>query len=360
MISWIWKNLDLASFDHDPVPLRALEDTYLHLGGQSVALLEDMEAYDQSEAKAHLYAVEAARNFGHAGVPIDQAALQKSVRQQLGLARGKSAHTYEASIATLISRLESGFNDPLTTSDLHKWNGLLSGEDPVNAGAYRYRSSGFTQSENQSAGRRPYTDPPADHVPELMDDFIAWFNQTQTTLPALTRAAIALHAIDVIRPFNKGNARLGRMLALKTLRQAAGSPPVAMLSKAIRLHQASFQRDLEASRTRDSALQNWIVSFAKTAIAAQEGTIKRIRFMRSKIRFQEKSLDRLNPRQQIVMMRMYDAGPDGFIAGLDAAKYREITGASVPTTTRDLNGLVDAGMLTRTSKLRFARYHLKV
>ncbi len=68
----------------------------------------------------------------------------------------------------------------------------------------------------------------------------------------------------------------------------------------------------------------------------------------------------LNPRQEKVLLRLFDAGPDGFSGGLSAKNYRSITGAPSATARRDLVDLVQKGALLRTGKLKGTRYWLKV
>ena len=55
---------------------------------------------------------------------------------------------------------------------------------------------------------------------------------------------------------------------------------------------------------------------------------------------------------------MFEAGPEGFIGGLNAEKYIAITKTSRATATRDLQDLLDKGALTKTGQLRHTRYWL--
>jgi Fic family protein len=45
---------------------------------------------------------------------------------------------------------------------------------------------------------------------------------------------------------------------------------------------------------------------------------------------------------------------------MSAGKYSTITGASPPTTTRDLAELTDLGALERKGERRYARYFVKI
>jgi Fic family protein len=57
---------------------------------------------------------------------------------------------------------------------------------------------------------------------------------------------------------------------------------------------------------------------------------------------------------------MFREGPGGFKGGLSADNYLKITGTSRATATRDLQDLVEKGVLARTGKRRHTRYWLKL
>ncbi|HAT8224082.1 TPA: Fic family protein, partial [Legionella pneumophila] len=65
-------------------------------------------------------------------------------------------------------------------------------------------------------------------------------------------------------------------------------------------------------------------------------------------------------RQEKVLLRLFHAGPEGFVGGLSAKNYMSITGATIATTTRDLNDLVKKNILKRTGELKATRYFLNL
>ncbi len=69
---------------------------------------------------------------------------------------------------------------------------------------------------------------------------------------------------------------------------------------------------------------------------------------------------KLNLRQEEVLWRMFQAGPEGFFGGLSAANNMTITGSPTATATRDLGGLVEAGALPRSGQQKSTRYRLNV
>jgi Fic family protein len=57
---------------------------------------------------------------------------------------------------------------------------------------------------------------------------------------------------------------------------------------------------------------------------------------------------------------MFRKGIDSFKGGLSAENYISISKTSRATATRDLQGLVEQGALTRTGELRHTRYFLNL
>lgn len=68
----------------------------------------------------------------------------------------------------------------------------------------------------------------------------------------------------------------------------------------------------------------------------------------------------MNPRQAKAILRIFEAGVGGFKGGLSAKNYMTITGTPSTTATRDLNDLVNKGILTKTGSLKSTRYWLSI
>jgi Fic family protein len=174
----------------------------------------------------------------------------------------------------------------------------------------------------------------------------------------LTRAGIAhLHFVS-IHPFEDGNGRIGRALAVKSLAQTLGQPSLIALATIERSRKAYYAA-LERNN-KDIEITDWLTYFAETILAAQRNTIKRLDFYVAKAKLYEKLRGRLNDRQEKAIARMFREGIDGFKGGLSAENYIRLTGSSRATATRDLQDLVAKGALTRTGELRHTRYHLNI
>jgi Fic family protein len=102
------------------------------------------------------------------------------------------------------------------------------------------------------------------------------------------------------------------------------------------------------------------VYFADTVLQAQETTRRMIDFLIQKTKLYERVRGRLNERQEKALARIFREGVDGFKGGLSAENYISITGAARATATRDLQDLVDKGVLIRTGALKSTRYHVNI
>jgi len=203
--------------------------------------------------------------------------------------------------------------------------------------------------------------PPSSRVPEEMQRFCAWFNDTtpdgKQPLPALTRAGIAHLYFECIHPFEDGNGRIGRAIAEKALAQGTGEPSLTALSLMIQRKRSEYYDQLEAAnKTLD--VNDWLNWFADTVLAAQDYTLHWLDFLLAKTKLLDRLRGQINERQEKALLRMMREGPEGFRGGLSAGNYSSITGAPAATARRDLAHLVELGALMRTGRLKGTRYWL--
>ncbi len=97
---------------------------------------------------------------------------------------------------------------------------------------------------------------------------------------------------------------------------------------------------------------------AAKANTIQMVTEELITFTVQKSKFFERFNDRLNERQILVINRMLSEGPKGFEGGMSAKKYMAIAKTTKPTATRDLQNLVEQGVLRVEGAGRSTRYQV--
>ena len=205
--------------------------------------------------------------------------------------------------------------------------------------------------------------PPSDCTPAEMDHFLTWFRDTMpggaNPLPAVTRAGLAHIWFESLHPFEDGNGRIGRAIVEKALAQGLSTPVLTAVAGTLLKRRKEYYQALEAA-SRNLDVTAWLLWFAAAVIEAQQQSFTWVEFILNKTRLLTSAQGQLNARQEKAILRMFEAGPDGFVGGLSAGNYMCITGAPSATATRDLADLVVLGVLRRTGERKATRYYLNV
>ncbi|MFT4962083.1 MAG: Fic family protein, partial [Paracoccaceae bacterium] len=290
---------------------------------------------------------------------LDRASVQSSVRRQFGLTVDRKSGPAENGIAELMVSCFNSFGEALSDDMMSQWHRLVcAGRSDLSVvGGYREHSAPMQVVSGPL--QKPtvhFEAPPSDQMKAEMARFTAWFENCD--LPALTKAGLAHLYFVTIHPFEDGNGRIARALSEKALAQAFGQPSLLALSRQIEAQRKGYYEALHASNTSLEAT-NWLLWFGQTTLDAQAYSIAMIDHLIAKTKMMDRLRGQLNPRQEKALIRMFEAGPDGFLGGLSAKNYISITDTSVPTATRDLGDLVAKGALTRTGERKATRYWLK-
>ena len=107
-------------------------------------------------------------------------------------------------------------------------------------------------------------------------------------------------------------------------------------------------------------ITDWLVWFAGILLQAQRYSLELIGHTIAKTKMLDQLRGQLNTRQEKALLRMFAAGPEGFIGGLSANNYLSITETTPATARRDLVDLVTKGALTRTGTRKGTRYWLNI
>lgn len=204
-----------------------------------------------------------------------------------------------------------------------------------------------------------YEAPPSARLPAEMASFLTWFEESREKLPALARSAVAHLYFESLHPFEDGNGRIGRAISELSLSQSVGQTLLESLSQTIEKKRKHYYDQL-ASGSRSNKITEWIEYFSETILEAQKLSIAKIEFLVSKAKYFDRYRSQLNARQEKVILRIFCEGLDGFQGGLSASNYRNISGASPATVTRDLDDLVKRGGLTRSGEKKGTRYQLNL
>jgi Fic family protein len=120
---------------------------------------------------------------------------------------------------------------------------------------------------------------------------------------------------------------------------------------------ARYYEALHAASFSMNATQ-WINDFAGQLIDSIKLYAAELQFQIRVVHLLAETSQKLNARQRKVFDRMAREGARGFTGGMSAAKYMKIAATSKATATRDLAGMVDLGLLTKTGQGTGVRYQI--
>jgi Fic family protein len=362
---WNWEKADWPRFTYDSAVLEPLEKQFLLQSGEFIGAFKHIGSDEQDALKIELISDEAVKTSEIEGEILNRDSVQSSLRQQLGLGTEKpGVKPAERGISEMMVDLYRSFATSLTDKRMFDWHAmLLKGDESIRVtGGYRTHADAMQVVSGPIHKRTVHFEgPPSARVPDEMNRFITWFNDTapggKNPLPPLTRAGLAHLYFVCIHPFEDGNGRIGRALAEKSLAQNLAQPSLIALAYTIERKRNDYYAALERNN-KNLEITGWLKYFVSTALEAQNNTIKRVDFYVAKAKFYERLRGKLNERQEKAIARMFKEGIDGFEGGLSAEKYISIAKTSRATATRDLRNLVEIGALTKTGELRHTRYAL--
>jgi Fic family protein len=364
---WNWQQDDWPRFRLDKSALEEREAKFLLHGGLLLGALLHVHDDDKTALTVDLISNEALKTSEIEGEYLNRESVQSSIRRNFGLdTDARRIPPAEQGIADMMMDLHRRFAEPLTHETMFRWHGMLTAgrRDLKNIGAYRTHDEPMQIISGPIGNPKIHFEaPPSTAMEKEMEGFVNWFNDTaphgNTALPALTRAGIAHLYFVTIHPFEDGNGRIARALAEKALSQALGQPTLIALSQTIQKNKKSYYEALHRT-SRNNEITAWLVYFADTVLQAQDMTQCMIDFLIQKTKLYNSVKSQLNDRQEKALARIFREGVEGFKGGLSAENYISITGAARATATRDLQDLVDKGVLIRTGALKSTRYHLNI
>jgi len=352
-MAYNWQQNDWPHFTYNlngaENDLLLLAEKIGHVGGMMKGLPEE----GQLEVAIELMISEAVKTSAIEGEFLSRHDIMSSIKNNLGLhetllqVNDKKAN----GIGKLMVEVRKTYKNTLTQEQLLNWHTMLLGESgtKVTVGAWRTHATPM-QVISRSVGKERihFEAPPSHLVPEEMEKFIAWFNETcpggsREIKSAPVRSAIAHLYFETIHPFEDGNGRIGRAIAEKALSQGVGRPVLLSLSNTIEANKNAYYEALQKAQ-KANEITAWLHYFIKTVLHAQTQAENEIEFTLKKAKFFDIYKNMLNSRQLIIIKRMFDEGAGGFKGGMNARKYCSLTRASKATATRDMQDLTEKGI----------------
>ena len=360
---WNWELAEWPHFKFEQAAVAKQEKEFLLGVGGAFAFLKNIGQDEYNRFVVEILSSEGIDSSKIEGEILDRESLQSSLKQHFGLQPSKKQkQPKEWGMAELLCDVYNSFDQPLTHQMLFNWHATLfkGSTDLEDLGKYRTHAEPMQIVSNRYGSQKVFFEgPPSKQVVKEMEQFISWFNATESSEATLSRAAIAHVYFESIHPFEDGNGRIGRLLVEKILSQGVSRPILIAVSKILETRKREYYSALEKCN-RTLQVQEWVDFFAAVVLEGQEESMKLLSFLIQKSKILTALAGKINERQEKVLLRLFAEGPTGFKGGLSAENYISITYTSKATATRDLTDLVEKGALVKTGELRHTRYWPKL
>jgi Fic family protein len=330
-----------------------------HRQGRLLGRMEALGFDLRDEANVLVLTRDVVESSAIEGEHLDATDVRSSIARRLGLPLAGLPSTPSQRVEGIVEVLLDATQrarEGLTQERLWGWHAALfptgfSGMRRITVGDWRPPEAGPMQVVSGPVGRERlhFEAPAAERLSTEMGEFLAWFESSTRAaeeLDPVLVAAIAHLWFITIHPFEDGNGRIGRAIADMALARADGIPQrFYSLSSQLMTERKDYYRELEAAQRGGLDITNWLTWFLGCLDRAIDrsddlvaGVLRRARVWR-----RAEEAPGVNARQRIVLERLLG----DFKGHLTSSKYATFAKCSSDTALRDIENLVERGLLVR-------------
>lgn len=287
--------------------------------------------------------------------------VRSSIARRLGIDIGGDIQTERdvEGIVDMMMDATQNFSKEVTHERLYGWQsamfpGGFSGLYKVKTGAYRDDKLGPMQVVSGSTGKEKvhYEAPKAELIEAQMSELIDYINSDNDDF--IIKAGIAHLWFVIIHPFDDGNGRIARALSdMMLARSENSSNRFYSMSSQIKKVKKSYYKVLEITQGSSLDITSWLEWFLENLLTSIENSDDLLKSVLQKAEFWQRHQDTLlNERQIKVLNRVLDR----FEGNLTTSKWAKMTNSSQDTATRDVQDLINKGILTKQGEARATHY----
>lgn len=324
-----------------------------HAQGRLLGRMEGLGFLLREEAVLHTLTQDALKTSEIEGEILNAAAVRSSLARRLGMdiAGAVPSDRHVDGVVDMLLDATRNFEKPLTVERLYGWHAALfptgrSGMNKISVGKWRNDTNGPMQVVSGPVGREKvhFEAPAAARLPAELAAFVRWANTADDTDPVL-RAAIAHFWFVTLHPFDDGNGRIARAIVDWALARSEGSAQrFYSMSAQIRAERTAYYDILEQMQKSGPDITTWMEWFLDCLGRAINGAEATLSAVLQKARFWERhGTHTFNDRQRRLLNKLLD----GFEGKLTTSKWAAIAKCSQDTAQRDIQGLVEMGILVK-------------
>jgi len=353
MAKYIHQRSNWPKLRWDQAALAAPLAAVRHRQGRFVGRMEALGFTLRSEAMLQTLTQDVVKSSEIEGEILNKDQVRSSIARRLGIDIGAltPADRDVEGIVEMMLDATQKYHKPLTKKRLFGWHAALfptgrSGMHKIKVGAWRDHSSDPMRVVSGAIGqeRVHYEAPQAAKLGGEMKAFLDWFERADGKDPVL-KAAIAHLWFVTVHPFEDGNGRIARAIADMALTRSDQSPQrFYSMSAQIRQERNAYYDMLEATQKGELDVTPWLEWFLGCLDRALDGAESTLADVLRKAEFWKKHAGAaFNDRQRDILNRLLD----GFEGKLTSSKYAIIEKTSPDTALRDINDLLERGVLAK-------------
>lgn len=339
-------------FEWDEQRFVSLLSEVRNLQGKLIGKVELMGFQLRDEANFEILIQDVIQTSEIEGEVLHPELVRSSIATRLGLEYSGVTHSDRTISGIVELMLDATQNNHKILSEerLLDWHAALfptgrSGMYKIEVGQWR---TGAMQVVSGAMGRETihFEAPKAALLATEMEQFIRWFNETQTLEPIL-KAAIAHLWFITIHPFDDGNGRIARAITDMQLSKADGvNQRFYSMSTEINNQKKRYYTLLEKTQKGDLDITEWVVWFLECLKNSMLSSNTIVDKVVKKHHFWVKNACLIsNERQRTMLNKLIDH----FEGNLTSSKWAKITKTSSDSALRDITDLINKGILVKAS-----------
>lgn len=322
--------------------------------GKILGHMESLGFNLQTEASLQTLTLDVLKSSEIEGEILDTDQVRSSIARRLGvdIASPVYADREVEGVVEMMMDATQRYESILTDERLFGWHAALfptgrSGIRKIVTDAWRSNPDAAPMqvlSGPYGKEKVHYEAPVAGRLSREMNIFLEWFNGNVNYDPII-KAAIAHLWFVTIHPFDDGNGRIARAITdMQLARSDKNNQRFYSMSAQIRKERNAYYSILEKTQKGNLNITGWIEWFLDCLYRAMIDTDNILANVIRKARFWEKHKSTsFNERQRNILIRLLD----GFSGKLTSSKWAKVTKCSSDTAIRDINDLLEKGVLKK-------------
>jgi len=352
---YIYQNANWPNFIWDNKSLLIPISKVRNLQGKLIGKMEAIGFSLREEAMLETLTLDVLKSNEIEGDILNPNQVRSSIARRLGMNISGliPSDRYVDGVVEMMLDATQKYKQSLAKERLYNWHAALfptgrTGIHKITVANWRKDENGPMQVVSGPIGKEKvhYQAPPAKLVDNEISSFLEWFN-SETAIEPVIKSGLAHLWFVTIHPFDDGNGRIARAIAdMQLARADMTNQRFYSMSAHIERQKKKHYDILEKNQKGSMNITGWLQWYCGCLNRALETTDETLINVLNKAKFWEKhSATIINERQKLMINKLLD----NFFGKLNTSKWAKITKCSQDTALRDIQDLIEKGILIKES-----------